>query len=93
MWCKGRQGEREIQGEALAACALQLVSEGRLYMCGGGWRGGGEGGVEQERMPERSLGKNDEVICIRFSVAAAWMKADCMPEVSWSYLEPKLFRH
>lgn len=40
----------------------------------------GEGGVVEERMPERSLGKNDEVICIRFSVAAAWMKAGRWPE-------------
>lgn len=43
-------------------------------------RGGGGGGAELERMPERSLGKNDEVICIRFSVATAWIEAGCWPE-------------
>lgn len=35
---------------------------------------------EEVWMPERSRGKNDEVICIRFSVAAARTRAGRRPE-------------
>lgn len=90
VWRKERQGERERNtSRDTGRVCFQRAAEtmGRLYrrsVCGGGVEDGegrrsGRSGVG-ERMPERSLGKNDEVICIRFSVAAAWMRAGCRPE-------------
>lgn len=70
---KLRQGEIEKHNEKHTGRILRAAE--KEEECAGK-----RGGVGEERMPERSLGKNDEVICIRFSVAAAWIKAGCWPE-------------